>query len=78
MFDATFLLPSKKHPNQDVTARVDASDLKPITGSTFHRLSTASNSPGRNMKMQSKIRVMSPITGEFPPRMTHVRSNSRD
>ena len=75
MFDATFLLPSRKHPTQYVTARVDVSDLKQATGSTFQRLSTSSNSP---IKMLSKLRVMSPIASEFTSRMSHMHSNSRD
>lgn len=60
MFDANFLLPSRKHPTQEMTAIVDTGEIKQIGNSTFNRLSTASNSPGRKRNQVKHIRVMSP------------------
>ena len=65
MFDASFLLPSRKSPTQNITARIDAGEIKQNAYNTFHRLSTASNTPGQNKDRTARKRMMSPQLSDF-------------
>ncbi|OMJ86789.1 hypothetical protein SteCoe_11644 [Stentor coeruleus] len=66
MFDATFLIPSKKIAAQSISPTIDACEMNPNYSSICQRTSTASNTPSRkNKAYRARHKIMSPNFSDF-------------
>jgi hypothetical protein len=66
MFDASFLLPSRRHAAQHVTHQLDLTDLNKPVNPFYQRTSTAANTPSKHDRLFfARQKVMSPNLSEF-------------